>query len=854
MPVISCRGWAVAALVVAIAGCGGGRGGPDAGPGEDASGLDARDMDGGGGSDDGGTDAGATDSGGSCAIDHGGCDPLVTCTDGASGPVCGSCPPGYRGEGATGCTDIDECTEDTDGCDGLVTCTNTTGGFVCGTCPLGYRGEGATGCTDIDECAEDTDGCDPAVACTNTPGGFTCGDCPVGYTGGGAGGCVDIDECATGSGGCDPLTTCTNTPGSRTCSACPSGYTGTGETGCVDVDECAAGTDDCDAAPAATCGNTPGSFTCTCPSGYAGTGHGAGGCLWDDPSLVSLVPSIGTLGPAFAGATTTYTLSVPAGTTAVSFTPAVAVPARATIRVNGMVVTSGTASAAIVLSGVATTVTITVTTESGATRTYTVVVVRPDGGSTYVKASNTGAADWFGVAVALSADGSTLAVGASGEDSSATGIGGGEADNGASAAGVVYVFTRAGAVWSQQAYVKASNTGAGDVFGSAVALSADGSTLAVGAPDEDSRATGIGGIETSNAATDSGAAYVFTRVGAVWSQQAYVKASNTGAWDEFGSSVALSADGSTLAVGATLEDSNAVGIDGDQTDDSANFAGAVYLFTRAGAVWSQQAYVKASNTNGDDFFGWDVALSADGSTLAVGAYGEDSNATGIGGDQASNAASGSGAVYVFARAGPAWTQQAYMKASNTGGGDGFGWCVALSADGSTLAVGAPNERSSARGVDGDQANNSATDAGAAYVFTRAGGVWSQQAYVKASNTNGLDWFGTAVALSADGSTLAVGAYRESSNATGIGGDQTDNSAPRAGAAYVFTRAGATWSQRTYVKASNTDADDQLGRALALSGDGSTLAVGALFESSNATGIGGDQTNNSAGGSGAVYVY
>ncbi len=135
-----------------------------------------------------------------------------------------------------------------------------------------------------------------------------------------------------------------------------------------------------------------------------------------------------------------------------------------------------------------------------------------------------------------------------------------------------------------------------DLFGSSVALSADGSTLAVGAPDEASAATGIGGNQADNSAPGAGAVYVFTRSGTAWSQQAYVKASNTDADDRFGDSVALSADGSTLAVGAVVEASAATGIGGNQADNSAQDAGAVYVFTRSGTTWSQQAYVKASNT------------------------------------------------------------------------------------------------------------------------------------------------------------------------------------------------------------------------------------------------------------------
>jgi len=447
-----------------------------------------------------------------------------------------------------------------------------------------------------------------------------------------------------------------------------------------------------------------------------------------------------------------------------------------------------------------------------------------------------------------------LAVGATSEDSNATGIGGDQTNNSANDAGAVYVYVRNGGVWTHQAYIKASNTDADDHFGYSVALSDDGNTLAVGTHTEDSNATGIGGDQTNNSAADAGAVYVFTRSGAVWSQEAYVKASNTDVSDWFGFSVALSGDGNTLAVGAKREDSTAIGIDGNQANNSALAAGAVYVYVRSGAVWSQQAYVKASNTAASDGFGHSVALSGDGSTLAVGAHTEDSNATGVGGDQTDNSAANSGAVYVFARSGAVWSQQAYVKASNSGWGDWFGWSVALSADGNTLAVGAYQEDSNAKGIDGDQADNSFPDAGAVYVFTRSGAVWSQQAYVKASNTDVDDIFGWSVALSGDGTTLAVGATHEDSNATGIGGNQTDNSAAEAGSVYVFTRSGAVWSQQAYVKATNTEVGDFFGIHVALSADRTTLAVGAYLEDSNATGVGGDQTNNSASSAGAVYVY
>jgi len=480
--------------------------------------------------------------------------------------------------------------------------------------------------------------------------------------------------------------------------------------------------------------------------------------------------------------------------------------------------------------------------------TVTVDMARLADATGYVKASNTGAGDYFGFSVALSADGGTLAVGTKGEDSDATGIGGADNDN-ATESGAVYVFVRSNGAWTQQAYVKASNTGANDEFGYAVALSSNGDTLAVGAPYEDSDATGIGGADNDNAA-NSGAVYVFVRSNGAWTQQAYVKASNTGNNDFFGTFAALSSDGGTLAVGAPREDSDATGIDGANNDNTAD-SGAVYVFTRSGATWTQQAYVKASNTGAGDRFGAPLTLSADGDTLAVGAPFEDSDATGIGGANNDNTAD-SGAVYVFTRSGTAWTQQAYVKASNTGAGDYFGANAALSSDGNTLAVGAPFEDSDATGIGGAD-NDNAANSGAVYVFTRSGTAWTQQAYVKASNTGAGDYFGYAVALSADGNTLAVGASGEDSDATGIGGANNDN-ATSSGAAYVFVRAGGAWTQQSYVKAPNTGAGYLFGNALALPDDGGTLAVAAYFESSDATGIGGDQTNVNATNSGAVYLY
>lgn len=334
----------------------------------------------------------------------------------------------------------------------------------------------------------------------------------------------------------------------------------------------------------------------------------------------------------------------------------------------------------------------------------------------------------------------------------------------------------------------------------------------------------------------------------------YFKASNAEADDGFGESVALSADGSTFAVSAYAEDSNATGVDGNQADNSVGLGGAVYVFKRNAGVWIQQAYLKPNAVPAAApgfWFGRSIALSDDGNTLAVGAHYEDSNATGIDGDPANNLATNSGAVYVFSRSGDAWSHQAYVKASNTDANDQFGTRVALSADGNTLAVGAHNERSTATHVGGDESINSINGAGAVYVFARSAGTWTQQAYVKASNTQAQQAFGTSVALSGDGNTLAVGANNEASSNPG---NPVDVAAPGSGAVYILTRSGGVWAHQAYLKAGVPTIDSYFGTAVALSNDGNTLAVGAYKEDSNATGIGGDQTNQLSNDSGAVYVF
>lgn len=276
-------------------------------------------------------------------------------------------------------------------------------------------------------------------------------------------------------------------------------------------------------------------------------------------------------------------------------------------------------------------------------------------------APNAQAGDRFGSSVAISGD--TVVVGATGEDSNATGVNGDQANNSASESGAAYVFTRSGSSWSQQAYLKASDAGAYDGFGWATAIAAD--TVVVGP-------------------------YVFTRSGSTWSEQAKL----TAAGADWFRAVAISSD--TVVLGSSLMSAT----------------GGAYVFTRSGTSWSQQGSLYASNAQPSDHFGGSVAISGD--TVVVGADSEASNAIGVDGDQTNNGAPNAGAAYVFTRSGGTWVQQAYLKASNTEPGDYFGGAVAIS--GHTVVVGAYREDSAATGVNGHQADNTASDAGAAYVF------------------------------------------------------------------------------------------------------------------------------------------
>ncbi|ALS97169.1 hypothetical protein AT746_01990 [Lacimicrobium alkaliphilum] len=310
----------------------------------------------------------------------------------------------------------------------------------------------------------------------------------------------------------------------------------------------------------------------------------------------------------------------------------------------------------------------------------------------------------------------------------------------------------------------------GEMFGASVAI--DGNALIVGAPLENGDANSTASNYNTNAG-GAGAAYVFTRTDGVWSQQAYLKASNAGARDRFGTSVDL--DGNTAVVGAIWERGDANSSAGSPNDKLSN-AGAVYVFTRDGNTWGQRAYLKAGNAGHQDEFGSSVSL--DGETLVVGAAGEH-------GDAQSTAASpnrkapNSGAAYVFTRDQGEWRQQAYLKAYNALRNHQFGISVALSGD--RLVVGADQEVANAD-RSASKRNNNAENTGAAYVFTRDGGLWRQHAYLKASNRGKDDQFGISVTIDKD--TIVVGASQEDGDLNSTAKSPNDN-AINAGAVYVY---------------------------------------------------------------------
>ena len=388
------------------------------------------------------------------------------------------------------------------------------------------------------------------------------------------------------------------------------------------------------------------------------------------------------------------------------------------------------------------------------------------------------AGDGFGVSVALSADGATALVGAPIK-----------VINGKAEQGAAYVFTLTNGTWGEAAELTAADGASNDYFGSSVALSADGATALVGAYN-----TTIG-----NVAFNQGAVYVFTLTNGTWSQTAELTAADAASLDYFGTSVALSAGGSTALVGAPQ---NSIG--------SSIYQGAAYVFALANGRWSQTQELTAADGASNDYFGSSVALSADGATALVGAQAKTIRNN-----------DGQGAAYMFTLANRSWSQTQELTAADGVAFDGFGHSVSLSADGATALVGAQAKTIG---------NN--VGQGAAYVFTLANGSWSQTQELTAADGATTDYFGWFVALSTDGAMALVGA----SNKT-IDGNSSQ------GAAYVFTLANGSWSQTSELIAGDGAFADYFGTSVALSADGATAFVGAY-----------GKTVGNNGSQGAAYVF
>lgn len=554
-----------------------------------------------------------------------------------------------------------------------------------------------------------------------------------------------------------------------------------------------------------------------CPAGTlpcAGSCQPASqGCPDAALSLVDLVPSVGTLTPAFSPGVLEYTLQVPSWIPRVSLTPTLS-QAGASAEVREFQTLSGRESPPVSIQPGTTLIPVTVTSASGASQQYVVKAQVCQPPLHYVKAPQPKRDFLFADALAI--DGDTLVVGAPQEGAPVNEVGavyvyraegntwrleatllpGGGNWFGKSVslsgdrlavgipwhygtAGSVETFVRSGSTWQREALIRPTYSAGEDYFGMRVSLSGD--TLAVAVPNNASRMGGINPDPSNTEMPRSGAVVVFRKAGNTWQQEAFIKSPYPDAEDDFGSAIALS--GNDLVVGVQYESSSARGIGGGGVDNSARRSGAAYVYARQSGGWLLRSYIKSSNSDAEDRFGCAVALA--GQTLAISACGESSRASGIGGDQTDNSSLESGAVYVFARAGDSWSQQAYIKAAYNGDGDLFGSSLSLSADGSVLAAGVPSEAGLSLGNHVRPYDRSAIHSGAAYVYRRVRGQFVQEAYLKAPNAGAGDRFGKAIALSPAGTILAISAPGEASQSAGIDGDPIDNSAYQSGAAYVY---------------------------------------------------------------------
>jgi uncharacterized repeat protein (TIGR02543 family) len=445
----------------------------------------------------------------------------------------------------------------------------------------------------------------------------------------------------------------------------------------------------------------------------------------------------------------------------------------------------------------------------------------------YVKPSLIDTNDNFGGKVAI--QGNTMIVSAPYEASTAAG---GPANNGAPGAGAVFVYERScsNCQWAQTAMLKAQNADPNDIFG--VSLALDGDWLVIGATNEASNATGVDQSASNNSVLSAGAAYIFRRTAGVWSQYAYLKASNTKQLNYFGKSVAIS--GNTVVVGADYENSL---FPNNQADNTGFLVGAAYVFTYDPMIgnWSQQAYLKASDLANSDSFGYSVSI--DGDTIVVGAP-----------TKRAGADLSAGAAYVYTRTGTTWTEQAKLVSSSLFKDERFGYAVSVS--GSSIAIGAPGQGTPYNVNDNCAqrvAGLRALDAGAVFIFTRSGSAWTQQTCLK--DVDRTTQFG--VSLQLLGNDLIVGSGKGYQLATGVNPFSTDPTLNQFPHATLYRRAGSAWSVVTTFQAANEDDGDAFAFAVGISGN--TVVAGAPGEASSVGGIN-STPNNSAPSAGAAYVF
>jgi hypothetical protein len=586
--------------------------------------------------------------------------------------------------------------------------------------------------------------CGEHERCVGTESSVHC-DCSIGFIQG-EGGCRPATHCGSDNGGCDALTRCEVVASAIACSACPAGYGGDGNRGCV-------------------------------------------------PLLAALDVQPATLEPAFSPEVTSY--RVQAGLLGLRLPIRASAPDGTIVAIDGVPVEAQSPWTTRMLPLGETTVKLELTSSSGVHNTYNLVVQRSGAQDAFIKASNPGDNDLFGLGVAL--DGDTLVAGAPNEDGGAGGVNPGSTSGASTDSGAAYVFVREGEKWAQQAHLKAENPVANERFGASVAISGD--VIAVGASGNDP-------IDRPTNATTSGAVYVFARSAGKWSQVARV-AGDANASDLFGFQVRLTAD--RLYVGAPYESSGATR------------SGAVYVFDALDGMWTRRAKLKAARPIAESAFG--IGFGFDANTLVVGAFTD------------SSASENAGSAYVFELHDGEWSERQRLEAVMPVRGANFGWSAAVLGD--TLVVGAPR-----------WGHYLATPSGEVYVFRRSADGWRQTAVLEAPVPRSSDYYG--VGLELRPSMLMVAASGDWGGGGGLSSDFRDGSQESSGAIFLYSIEGDKFVRGGYIKADMPAWGDSFGVSFATSGN--TLAIGSAFDNRGTSGVNPTSTAAARTDSGAAFVF